>query len=569
VPYLGISDPNLPVSVQKLPKALRELWVRVFNENYDAADEGKTFKIAWGVVRKIQTAQKAREMVPIDLDDVRPWLLGEKATKTDGGRKFSSSAYLFVPDAEKPSTWKIRIEETPGNVTVTQLGRAAAALSNGGFRGNPTQDISDERSAMAKKLIGLYRKHDVADADIPDYLFDIAGVKPRGEKAWAFAPSTSFKAYQQPDGRTRWSLITSGAFEDRDGEILSHAYLADALEYAEASGHRGTLNFWHVKNSDIGVCDFQMLMGQPGLLFETGLFDDTPAGRKAAAYYTDHAPETGASLEFLWIDRTPDGVYNPPGVIVRRSLLPRSAAAFPWSIFSSKESLMAKNKSEQVAELAKVLDIGEDEAAKMVAHLESGAKSLADYGVNWKEVSSESADTASVVTDDVATDAQPPALDEETVVTETVVAETVEESAETTVETEAIAEEPVAAPAAAPEAVEVVFTPETISALAEQVMATVEGKLTELRTALADMAKSLTDLAQGAQQTELAMTEIKSHVKSLQESDEAKISAAVKNLPRATVKSMQMPERPSQRQPDPELAKDESMLAKAKATLYG
>src|SRR5437867_1100592 len=57
-------------------------------------------------------------------------------TKTEGSQSFSVSAYAYVPDASKPSTWKLRLEEEPGKgPTAKQVGMALAALSPGGFRG--------------------------------------------------------------------------------------------------------------------------------------------------------------------------------------------------------------------------------------------------------------------------------------------------------------------------------------------------------------------------------------------------------------------------------------------------
>lgn len=103
-------------------------------------------------------------------------------TKRDRGMEFTSSAYLYVPDADKPSTWKIRVEETPGKVTVKQLGRAAAALGPKGFMGQRAQMPDADRKSCAKQLVGLYRKHDVADDDLPAYLWKVAGMSaPKGK----------------------------------------------------------------------------------------------------------------------------------------------------------------------------------------------------------------------------------------------------------------------------------------------------------------------------------------------------------------------------------------------------
>jgi hypothetical protein len=88
--------------------------------------------------------------------------------KTENGQQFPASAYLVVPDPEQPSTWKLRVQETPGSVTPAQLGRAAAALGPG-FRGNKVALSADERASALRKLRGLYRQHG-GDSDLPSVL---------------------------------------------------------------------------------------------------------------------------------------------------------------------------------------------------------------------------------------------------------------------------------------------------------------------------------------------------------------------------------------------------------------
>lgn len=95
----------------------------------------------------------------------------EFVTKTDGGKEYPASAYLYVPDPEKSSTWKLRVWETPkAKVTKTQLGRAAAALSSGGFRGNRVQLPAKDRAKVIDKLKSLYRKLGVTDEEMPRHL---------------------------------------------------------------------------------------------------------------------------------------------------------------------------------------------------------------------------------------------------------------------------------------------------------------------------------------------------------------------------------------------------------------
>lgn len=95
----------------------------------------------------------------------------ENAMKTEGGQKYPASAYLYVPDSKKPSTWKLRIWETPEKkVTVSQLGRAVAAIGKG-FRGKKVQGIPvEEMSKIKKKLKSLYKQQGVKEEDIPEVL---------------------------------------------------------------------------------------------------------------------------------------------------------------------------------------------------------------------------------------------------------------------------------------------------------------------------------------------------------------------------------------------------------------
>lgn len=77
--------------------------------------------------------------------------------KTDNGQQFGRDAYLIIGDSLLPSTWKVRVEESPGKITVAQLGRAYAALTKG-FRGNKVAAGADEKNAALSRLRGLYKK---------------------------------------------------------------------------------------------------------------------------------------------------------------------------------------------------------------------------------------------------------------------------------------------------------------------------------------------------------------------------------------------------------------------------
>jgi hypothetical protein len=89
--------------------------------------------------------------------EVLPKVPEHDPLKTENGERFGKSAYL-LGDPDRPTTWKARVEETPGHVTVAQLGRAYAALTKG-FRGNKVDAPEDAKAEALRRLRGLYRTH--------------------------------------------------------------------------------------------------------------------------------------------------------------------------------------------------------------------------------------------------------------------------------------------------------------------------------------------------------------------------------------------------------------------------
>ena len=79
--------------------------------------------------------------------------------RTEKGKQFPSSAYLLVGDPEKPASWNVRVEETPGKLTAAQLGRAYTELTKGEFV--RVQTTEDHVQDALKKLRTLYRKLEV------------------------------------------------------------------------------------------------------------------------------------------------------------------------------------------------------------------------------------------------------------------------------------------------------------------------------------------------------------------------------------------------------------------------
>ena len=100
--------------------------------------------------------------------------LGEAEIKTEDGQQYPSAAFAYVPDPDKPSTWKLRLWETPQKkVTRPQLGRAAAALSPGGYRGQKVQIPPDDLASVKRNIRGEYKKLGVDDEDIPRWVKEV------------------------------------------------------------------------------------------------------------------------------------------------------------------------------------------------------------------------------------------------------------------------------------------------------------------------------------------------------------------------------------------------------------
>lgn len=151
------------------------------------------------------------------------WLQEQEMAKTEDGVKFPAAAYAYVPDPEKPSTWKLRLWQDLNNkVTRTQLGRAAAALSPGGFRGQKVAIPAEDLPAVKRKIRAEYRKLDVEDEDIPRWVKESES----RELVNSFIPLT--EATLDSKGKAKLIIIQPGfnATKDRyyPKEVLQRDY---------------------------------------------------------------------------------------------------------------------------------------------------------------------------------------------------------------------------------------------------------------------------------------------------------------------------------------------------------
>lgn len=93
------------------------------------------------------------------------------ATKREDGQDFPAEAFAYVPDPEKPSTWKLRLwDSLEDRETVAQVSRAALALSPSGFRGNRVQIPAEDLASVKAKVRAAWRRVNGAEREIPAFL---------------------------------------------------------------------------------------------------------------------------------------------------------------------------------------------------------------------------------------------------------------------------------------------------------------------------------------------------------------------------------------------------------------
>lgn len=102
-------------------------------------------------------------------------LKAEKPMKTEGGERFPAEAYAYVPDPEAPSTWKLRLWESPvSGVTARQVGAAVAALG-AGFRGQRVQIPADDMAGVKDRVAAAWRSVHNDDEELPAALKMVKG----------------------------------------------------------------------------------------------------------------------------------------------------------------------------------------------------------------------------------------------------------------------------------------------------------------------------------------------------------------------------------------------------------
>ena len=89
--------------------------------------------------------------------------------KTEDGKMFPASDFAYVPDPNKPSTWKLRLTATPSGPPDTHIVGAAVAALGEGFRGNKVEIPQEDRARVVARVRAAWKKLHEGE-DVPNVL---------------------------------------------------------------------------------------------------------------------------------------------------------------------------------------------------------------------------------------------------------------------------------------------------------------------------------------------------------------------------------------------------------------
>lgn len=166
IPDMNTSDDPMSLSSALLESNLQ--MIVCLSEAFDEATEENQQGIANFLAERIDAHQKWSWQLRMSIDSVGK----AAASKTEDGQSYPASAFAYVPDPEMPSTWKLRLWDSPdAKETRRQVGMAVAALGKG-FRGNKVEIPSEDMSSVKTKVKAAWKKvnPDLTDDDMPAIL---------------------------------------------------------------------------------------------------------------------------------------------------------------------------------------------------------------------------------------------------------------------------------------------------------------------------------------------------------------------------------------------------------------
>jgi len=243
---------------------------------------------SWLFDRRKWTMEEAKKWLnppPLPLSESRPYTVEEwrgfaKVMKTEDGVQYPKEAYLYVPDPEKPSTWKLRIWEDPDKkVTRVQLGRAVAALSPGGFRGRKVELPPGETKKVKQKLVALYRKLGVPDEEIPKHLFSLKEDEEMTEKEFAELIKRKDEEIAQLTGQVEQLKEAQRKATEEEAKKLQQELEAKEAEISELKKYRDEAEQLRKKAEEVEAKNRELELKQKTMEVQTFVKDLKAQGK--------------------------------------------------------------------------------------------------------------------------------------------------------------------------------------------------------------------------------------------------------------------------------------------------
>lgn len=206
-----------------------------------------------------------------------------KGGKTEGGEVFPASDYAYVPDPEKPSTWKLRLTATPGGKPDSSIVGAALAALGPGYRGNKVEIPEADLASVKTKVRDAWKELH-PDQEIPQVLKTAEEIEMSElEKYKALAemsdthkayhntlPETDQEAFRKMDAAARDAMVTIAkqadeSFTTMNGQVVQKSVagaMYDVLKSQDEALRKAETATALAKAEKTATTDFSNIPGE-------------------------------------------------------------------------------------------------------------------------------------------------------------------------------------------------------------------------------------------------------------------------------------------------------------------
>jgi hypothetical protein len=296
--------------------------------------------------------------------------------KTDGGKVYPAGDYAYVPNKEKPSTWKLRLTATPGGGPDPHIvGAAIAALGPAGFRGQKVEIPAQDRVGVIARVRAAWKKvHPDEGVDaMPSILKDgnkeankmneeqIDSLNKKVDDLTARLAKSELRASMTDEHRAYYDSLQGDAQEafgkaapDERDAIVAKVKSADETVTIEGET---------VRKSDVGDATFRILKKQQERI-------DKEARAAEAERSARVQKELEAEAEGLW--------PNLVGTSVEKAEMLKGIKAMPEAAREAQLKMMKAADEAMAKQFKEIGQGGQGDDSGAAAKLEKMAKELAD-----------------------------------------------------------------------------------------------------------------------------------------------------------------------------------------------